>query len=281
MIVAINFADDKYKNAQRLNSKTAKKWGANRVIEYSPKDIDEEFMIRNDQILSQNRGYGYWLWKPYFILKTLKQIDEGDYLIYSDSGAAYIDKVTYLINVMERDGIDVMPFCISQTEIKWTKRDILVLMNADQKDILNSAQICGTYMVIKKTKQSLEIIAEWLEKAEDARMITDAPNVMGKKNYEEFVDNRHDQSIWSVLCKKKGIQPYRDPSQYGSNAQEFTKEVTERSTYPQIMESHRHADLKYIFQLDSSKRWYHLLLKTIYADTSKLGDMIHLFKQKI
>lgn len=281
MIVAVNFADKKYCNAQKLNSKTAEKWGANKIIEYSPDDIDEEFKKENKYILSQGRGYGYWLWKPYFILKTLKKIDEGDYLIYSDSGASYVNKISYLVDIMERDKIDIMPFCINQPEIKWTKRDILLLLDADQPWILNSAQICGTYILVKKTKKSMEIISEWLEKAKDPRMITDDPNVMGKDNYEEFIDNRHDQSIWSVLCKKKGILPYRDPSQFGLDEQDFSAEILERSTYPQILESHRNGKIKYTFQLSISNKWYHRLCRKIYESISKVNNMIVKLVQKI
>ncbi len=281
MIVAVNFADEKYSNAQKLNSKTAKKWGANKVIEYSPADIDEIFRKDNEYILSQPRGQGYWLWKPYFILKTLQEIKEEDYLIYSDSGAAYVNKITFLIDIMKRDNIDIMPFCINQQEIKWTKRDILLLMDADQPWILNSAQICGSYIVVKKTKKSMEIISEWLEKAKDPRMVTDDPNVMGKDNYEEFIDNRHDQSIWSVLCKKKRILPYRDPSQFGLNNQEFAKDVLNRSTYPQIIESHRRGDIKYIFQLTSSNKWYHRVCKMSYEATHKFKDRIKILIKKL
>ena len=41
MIVAINYADEKYKAAQKYNTNTAYKKGrVNKVIEYSPSDID-------------------------------------------------------------------------------------------------------------------------------------------------------------------------------------------------------------------------------------------------
>jgi len=38
---------------------------------YGPNDIDNEFKKKNIEILSQKRGNGYWLWKPYFILVFL------------------------------------------------------------------------------------------------------------------------------------------------------------------------------------------------------------------
>ena len=66
MIVAINYANLKYKKAQYFNSRTAiHKGKAEKVISYSPKDIDPDFWNNNRKILSKKRGNGYWLWKPY------------------------------------------------------------------------------------------------------------------------------------------------------------------------------------------------------------------------
>jgi len=32
------------------------------------------------------RGYGYWFWKPYLILKIMKKMNAGDILHYADIG---------------------------------------------------------------------------------------------------------------------------------------------------------------------------------------------------
>ena len=37
-------------------------------------------------ILANKRGYGYWLWKPYLIMKTLEQMNDNDILVYADCG---------------------------------------------------------------------------------------------------------------------------------------------------------------------------------------------------
>jgi hypothetical protein len=56
MIIAINYADKSFEKAQRLNLETAKKWGADRTIAYTPADIDEDFKNRNKNILSQKKS---------------------------------------------------------------------------------------------------------------------------------------------------------------------------------------------------------------------------------
>ncbi len=37
-------------------------------------------------IEANNRGYGYWLWKPFLILEAIKPMREGDVLLYADAG---------------------------------------------------------------------------------------------------------------------------------------------------------------------------------------------------
>lgn len=274
MVIAISFADEKFRNAQKLNTRTAYKYGADKVIEYSPKDIDEEFYKKNEHIFALKRGFGYWIWKPYVINKTLKNANYGDYVVYVDAGAAYVNKISYLIDIMKRDNLDVMCFCIDQMEREWDKRDILIYMDADNDQILDSNQICGGYIIAKKTTHSCALLNKYLELAQDERLITDMPNTMGVDNYPEFKEHRHDQSIWSLLCKKEGILPYRDPSQFGINPREYPipNEVLKRSDYPQIVDSHRKWYIKYIFELEYSQKWYHLMLKGLQSRFRKIKN---------
>ena len=46
-------------------------------LPYSFKDLDDDFVAKNKELLSKPRGAGYWVWKPYIILKTLKMIPRG------------------------------------------------------------------------------------------------------------------------------------------------------------------------------------------------------------
>jgi hypothetical protein len=236
----------------------AKKFGADKVIEYSPKDLSDEFKEKNKDILQYQRGDGYWVWKPYIIKDALSKLKEGDYLVYTDSGSAFVNKIKLLVDAMNRENTNIMVFCINQIERKWCKRDALILMDCDNEEILNSSQICGTYIILKKCKETSDFVDEYLYYVQDRRIVTDEPNVMGKDNYPEFKENRHDQTVVSLLCKKRGIKPFRDPSEYGNNYDEFTNEVLARSTYPQIIESHRNPDIQSVFQLNY-KKWYKYL----------------------
>ena len=240
MIIAVNYADKKFQRSQKLNSKTAKRWGADKVIEYGPDDIDETFRRQNQEILDAPRGGGYYLWKPYFYRKAYDELGEDDYLVYIDSGAVYINKIQYLIECMEHEKVPLMIFSLEQERIEKgnTKRDAFVLTGCDEAKYTDTPQSIGGYFVCKKAPEVQAYLDEVLQYAQDIRIISDKPNVMGLPNYEEFVDHRHDQSIISLISKKYGFIRFRDPSQFGLT-NHYETEVEQRSTYPQIVDSHR------------------------------------------
>ena len=97
MIVAVNYANDLYKETQKYCTHTAYKYGVDKVFEYSPKDIGFDFYKKNKSILDQKRGNGYWLWKPYIISETLKKIEYGDFLLYIEAGRYFIGNVNNLL----------------------------------------------------------------------------------------------------------------------------------------------------------------------------------------
>lgn len=109
MKLLINYANDAFRESQTLNSVTGKEVGLfDEVISYSPKDIELNFFERNNKILSQKRGNGYWLWKPYFIKKSLEILNFDDFIFYCDSGSYFIKPITPLIDISLDTGKDII-----------------------------------------------------------------------------------------------------------------------------------------------------------------------------
>src|SRR5437762_81793 len=108
MKILINYADRKFYESQKKNSMTGLNVGGfDKVIQYSRKDIDPEFCNKNKHIINYPKGAGYWIWKPYIILKTLENTKEGDYIFYCDAGSHFVNSIDHLIKQMEQD---IMPF---------------------------------------------------------------------------------------------------------------------------------------------------------------------------
>lgn len=211
MNVLINFANKNYRSKQKVNSTTGKYIGGfDKVYEFSPDDIDSEFIKEHQDILDQKRGFGYWLWKPYFILKVLEQQNEGDYIFYCDSGAFFINRVDHLISIMNKDKIDIMLFEIPLIEYEWTNQYLFDALDLNTDKFRLSNQICSGYILLKSSNENKNFIREYLSLCSKESYITDMHRVGNIVK-----DHRHDQSILSLLAKSKGIIPYKDPSDYG------------------------------------------------------------------
>lgn len=205
-VIAINYADNNFTDAQKLNSWTAKYIGkANKVVSYGPDDIDKDFRDVHDDILSRSKGGGYWLWKPYIIYKTLMNIKEGSYLFYLDSGCIFLKPIHLFIDFMKSRKIDFLCFYTPFPEKEWDKEILFEKYLSDfnlEEDIL---QIEGEYVCLRKCNETLNIIKEWLDSCCIAENLLD-------DDLKPNENHRHDQSNFSLVCKKHGIKAYRNPS---------------------------------------------------------------------
>ena len=152
MIVAINYADTKFRDAQKYNSKTAKKIGhVDKVVEYSPNSIDEDFKNRNKELFIEGDPQigKYGIWRPIITYDAFNQIKVGDYLIYRDSGTYYINTVRYLIDFMDKKKLEVLVFELPFIEKYWTKRDVFYRLEADKEKYTDSNQRLSTIFILK------------------------------------------------------------------------------------------------------------------------------------
>lgn len=203
MIHILCYGDDKYKDAVGLNIRTALKYGADKTYAFSDKNIDQDFYNKNKRVLEMKRGGGYWLWKPYFINKVINdECNDGDWLIYSDSGLVYNTNIReYLDNISRaiKEECFVMRSLKFQ-ERQYTKRDVFCELNCDNEKYTNSNMLAATVIVIKVCEKSRLLIAEWLKLSQNYHLITDEESI--RENYPEFIENRHDQSLLSLVVKK-------------------------------------------------------------------------------
>ena len=205
-IVAISYGSEQYDKQLEYNGKSALEIAkVNEFYGYKPKDIDHDFREKNKYILEKGRGNGYWLWKPYFLYKTLKEkLDYGDYLIYSDAAIMYVDLAQKLVDFLKEKKLDMYLHRLPHLERQYTKRDAFILLGVDQPFYAETGQFNAAFQIYRKTKFTEFFLAEYLYYAQDKRIITDDANELGVRNYDDFRDHRHDQSILSLLTKKYG-----------------------------------------------------------------------------
>lgn len=243
----INYADEKYRKTQKFNSWSGKHIAKfDRIIEYSPKDLDNSFKEKHKNILDKPRGAGLWLWKPYVILKTLRKINDNDFLFYSDSGSFFVKNINHLIKSMEKEE-NIWVSNIPLIEKQFTKRETLHLMSAEKEEIIETNQIQATFIGIKKCQQSIDFIEKWLDLCCDIKLLCKETDML-EKDY--FIDHREDQSVLSILCKQYGIKPHKDPTlfakiplKYKHNDKFIFKEPKHNDKYKIIIHLHRGRDV--------------------------------------
>lgn len=177
------------------------------VIAYTDEYLknDSEFWNKHHNFIANNsRGYGYWIWKPYVILKTFNQMNYGDILVYLDAGCEVVnnpdsvDKMHKLIS----DTSNISYTSTGHNEKKYTKMDLFKYLNVDKNtDIHNSIMHQAGVIIIIKNKHTVAFITEWYNNMCDYHLVDDSPSIL--QNDTSFIEHRHDQSIFSLLIKTK------------------------------------------------------------------------------
>ena len=188
---------------------------------YKKKELSNKTLNTIEGYLSKEnrRGYGYWIWKPEIILNFLTQIPENSILQYSDIGCHFnrkgINKLFFYQEMCDENNI--LSFRYSDPEIKklnfvypnnlehqYTKADLMKYFNLEStNDHMNTPQLLSGIFFIKKNSKNIEFLKQWLKIFESMSLIDDSDSV--SKNHKNFIEHRHDQSAFSLLCKLNNI----------------------------------------------------------------------------
>lgn len=168
--------------------------------------LDPDFKKRWAHVMIPGtRGFGYWVWKPVIILQELMKMDEGDHLYYIDAGCHLnprgIKRLKEYDEMCTKSVCGIVATVIAYTEKSYTKADLFDYMGViDNEDITNTHQVQSGVIFIRKCRQSIELLQQWGAVWEhDLHLIDDSPSKL--PNDASFVEHRHDQSVFSILCK--------------------------------------------------------------------------------
>ena len=75
-LITVAFGDQKYKQGQRFLTKQASECNVNH-IEYSDEDLFKSELYKEyPEWMSVENNYGWFTWKPYFILQAMENLKE-------------------------------------------------------------------------------------------------------------------------------------------------------------------------------------------------------------
>ncbi len=205
-IYICSFADTKMKAAMSRFEKEAQNMKSYDGIYLYDETLLEEEFYKHFQDKFSLRGFGYFVWKPQVILQTLQKMNYGDILQYSDIGC-HLNKygkkrLNEYFKIVENSPIGILAFQTAYQEKNWTKADLFHYFGyCKNANIVESGQFCAGIFIVKKSDAAIKIIQEWREVFyNNFSLVDDSPS--GRRNFEGFIENRNDQSVFSLLAKK-------------------------------------------------------------------------------
>ena len=182
----------------------------NSVFSFSFKDISNDFKKKYHPILSQKRGAGYWLWKIYFLDHFSKELNQDDIIIYMDAGSIFnkngkkkLNEYLDMLKDSEYGNFRIKSLPDHIEKYYSTKQLFEYFKIAPDNSLANSTQFEAGHMIFKNNLHTKSYIQEFIKVIDfDNNLITDFYN--NYQNNEFFIENRHDQSIFSLLSKLYG-----------------------------------------------------------------------------
>ena len=223
-IYGISYASRNFKNRYEVVNKLGNDSGLfNNFKCFNEIDIDNEFKEKYKEIWNSHRGGGYWIWKPYIILKMLEQINNDDIIVYIDSGCDINitpeskQRFDEYIEMVNNSNTGLLRFQLTHLEKNFTNKKTVEYFknkfnidNIKMDEYLEDFQILATALIIRKTQFTIDFFNKVLE------ILNDDMNLFSDEYtlYNEI--HRHDQTIMSLLNKHmKGDLIIDDETYFG------------------------------------------------------------------
>jgi hypothetical protein len=219
------FADSNlYISSQRIERQAHEMKIYDGIYVFDESKLDADFIEKHkNNLVIGSRGYGYWVWKPQAILQVFDLINEGDVVQYSDVGCHLNPKgkprlVDYF-NITHQSESGILAFrskekgelLLDETfydynDLNYTKMDLINYFGIMENiDLLKKPQFGGTICFFRKDAKTIQFLEDWSKVyATDFSLADDTPSKI--QNHLDFIEHRHDQSIFSLLCKTRGVE---------------------------------------------------------------------------
>ena len=204
-ITFLTFADNRYKESLTRVKEQSQNFPFDNRLFLTEDDIPSDF-LKTIRYKIHRRGFGYWKWKPFIVLETLRNMNDGDILLYVDAGSSLnengISRFYEYLKIVQESPSGILAFQHPHLEKDWTKGDLLKYFGCYcDNHILMSLQLASGAFFLRKSLVTMKIAENWLDVyVNHYDLCTDKKSV--EKNLIGFIENRHDQSVFSLLLKK-------------------------------------------------------------------------------
>lgn len=199
--IFISYGNEIYYDSLQRIKKMAEDTGIfDQIIIYTDKDLPDE--IKSHTLMQYARGGGYWFWKPFVILQTLKEVaTENDIVIYSDSGNEIFKHKDWLHYFQMLNKYDGVCFKYGKLAKEYTKKELLDYFSDECRNLSERYQIMGGLNLW--TKQSIPIVQEWFDTMkEHPELVLEDTSEPSKKQNKHLKEHRHDQAVLTGIVYK-------------------------------------------------------------------------------
>lgn len=202
----VNFSNERYRGARHQLNATAKQFGIDTITSWDEHDLQRfEFFNVHRHIMTQSRGAGFWLWKPFILNHLMQKIDMGDAIVYLDAATELISHIRSVIEIAEEHPDYMFLTRQLHRNWRWIKRDCFFFLECDAPWYHDGLQVDASFQVYIKSETTKHFLARYLHHCCNVSVLTDAPNVCGLPNLDGFQDHRHDQAVLALMTMKDDI----------------------------------------------------------------------------
>jgi endonuclease YncB( thermonuclease family) len=216
-LLHISYATSAFLQAALVLRRAAARWGIADTTVYTPESpVAVELREQYPGVMTQLKGAGYWLWKPFILRDALARARDGDVVLYTDAGAAFIASPEPLLDLCRDNPIVLFEQLVAGREQRiWTKRDCFRLLEADAPEYWETPQVAAGFQLYRAGPEAKAFVDEFCSAVVLPRILTDSPNTLGHPDLPGFREHRHDQSVLTILAVRNRIPRFPDPSQFG------------------------------------------------------------------
>ena len=230
MVYLLSFADSRMQRSLDRLARQAKSLNTfDDIYMFIENDLPVDFREHfKEKLIPGSRGYGYWSWKPEAILMALDRIQDEDCLLYIDAGCHLNDRgkkrLLEYFKILEQEETGIVTFkaiqptednsslvydgrkLFDQPNYRWIKGDLLDYFGEkDNPSVVNDQAIGSGIIFVRKCDRAIRIIREWQKIIwHHFNLLDDTPSVSA--NLAGFIEHRHDQAIWTLLCLKHRVK---------------------------------------------------------------------------
>ena len=154
--------------------------GIDHFINYRRSLLDLNFLKEHTSILNEKMGAGFWLWKPWIILQTLKHSPPNALVIYTDSGYCICGELDQVFELLKQHDVVMAKAGPNDGPLPAVvKPQILEKNGIDPEKAKHLVQLVSNFIAVKNTPQGVTFIQKWFDLCTNKEFLTGENNGPG------------------------------------------------------------------------------------------------------